>query len=145
MSAWFETLESDGTLRTVWDTAAGVELHAPVDEPEETWDRAIVSNEVVDGEFETHSSIGRLLLPMHVVVRGATRAQCKGRYLALKADVHATHSLQLRIVVDGITETYRAYRPDVSSPGGMSDVYPERDVLLTWPVLPHPTITGTAV
>lgn len=142
MTAYFETREWDGTVRKRWDLAAGVELVDPLPDPEETWDRVTVSNQVVDGEFETHSSLGRMLQPMSLVVRGATRALCEATYQALKADVYKTHRLQLHIYVDGIGKTYRAYRPDVVSPPGMSDVEPEREVLVTWRVLPHPTITG---
>lgn len=142
MSAWFETLESDGAPRSVWDEAAGVRLIAPMDAPQVEWRVSGVESPFVDGVFETHSSIGAMRLPMRVEVFGSSPAQVEGRIQALTDDVTASHSLLLRLVVGGVVKTYRAYRPDVSAPENYGHEK-QRDVFLTWRVLPHPTITGT--
>lgn len=142
MSAWIETLEVDGGLRTRWDRAKGVYLIAPQSAPRVEWRRQAVESPWVDGEFETGSSVGRMTLPLRLEVRASSPDAAELAVQALIEDVLLTHSLQLRLVVGGVTRTYRAYRPNVDAPEnyGTTGV---RDVYMDFPVLPHPTITGT--
>lgn len=144
MSGWIETLETDGTPRSRWDEAAGFTLNAPLELPVDEWERQWVSSPWVDGLFATSSSLTGQSLRVHLMVKGVSWPQIEGRTRALVDDVSATHSLLVRVVLDGVTLTWRAYRPDVDAPLGVAAAgLGWRDVSLTFPVLPHPTITGT--
>lgn len=144
MSCWLVTMESDGTPRSTWDAAAGMKVLEPLESPLPTWEHSEVSSPVVDGVFGVHSSIGGMALTVRVQVKGASWGQVEGRVRDLIADVSATHRLQVATVVDGVATTWRARRPNASAPitnaGFLANT---RTVELTFPVLPHPTITGT--
>lgn len=142
MSCYIQTLETDGTPRTTFDEAGGYELMQPLGRPRSAFRRSVASSPFVDGEFETHSSIGRQTLTMTIGVRGTSWAEVEARIQALEDDVTSTHALAVRTVVEGVTTTWQAYRPDLDAPIAQENVVGLFcDVTLTWPVLPHPTIT----
>ncbi|MEN3123279.1 hypothetical protein [Janibacter sp. LM] len=145
MSEWIETRHLDGTLRKAWTYPAGYVLNGPLEEPQPSFERQTVHSPLVDGEFQTHSSIGALRYPMHVMVQAANPAQLEARVQAFIADVTATHALLLRVVLGPIATTWRAYRPDVVSTADVGIALSAgawREVELDWPVLPHPEIVG---
>lgn len=126
----------------VQDQSTGYEIVVP-GEPDMTWRHLKRTSPLVDGEFITQSVKDAGRLTMRIRVYGATRVQVEQRYIALVAALNSTHSWLAVYTVDGVSRAWRAYRVDVVSTIDRDALdMCTRDVTISIPVLPNPTVTG---
>jgi hypothetical protein len=132
------------TLIDLHDHAGGYDVLAPVEFPDEAWSRLTVESPYVDGEFETAARLAGGRVSVGVLVEGVTWAQVETRRLAIRSAYLAHPSFLLDVTLEGVTQTFRANRPDVSSLGvAPADMArKERRFTLSFPVQPNPTVTG---
>lgn len=134
--------DASATRMTVQDSSTGYAI-VTTGEPDMTYRHQTVTSPVVDGQFITQSAKDAGRLGMRIRVYGSTRQQVEQRYIALMNALNSTHSCLIVYTVDGIARTWKAYRSDVvSSIDSDAIVMVTRDVTLSIPVLPNPTVTG---
>ena len=132
------------TLIDLHNHVNGYDILAPVDFSDESWVRMTTSSPYVDGEFETAARLSGGRVSVGVRIQGATWAQVETRRLAVRAAYVSLPTFLLDVTLEGVTQTFRANRPDVSSlavaPVDMARKV--RRIMLTFPVQPNPTVTG---
>lgn len=136
--------EPDGSAERlkVQDQATGYAI-VVAGEPDVTWRHLKVTSPVVDGEFITQSAKDAGRLSHRIRVYGSTRVQVEQRFKALTDALNATHSWLAVYTVDGVSTAWRAYRADiVSTLDSDALLMCTRDVAVSIPVLPNPTVTG---
>lgn len=124
------------------DDTAGYEL-VSVGMPDEVWRRMTVTSPFVDGEFEVQAALAAGKLECIVRVKGDSWSQVEARRLALRATWADSPEFLVRLTRSGVAVTYRARRPDVSGSVATIDrANNRRELLLSFPVQPNPTVTG---
>lgn len=138
------SLDGVTTLFELHDHAAGYDVMAPVEMPDEAWSRLSAESPYVDGEFETAARLAGGRLSVSVKISGESWVQVEQRRLAARAAYVSAPSFLLDVTLEGVTQTFRANRPDVSSLSvDTSDLYvKDRVIVLSFPVQPNSTVTG---
>lgn len=126
------------------DHDAGYCLRSPIELADEVWVRDVEESRYLDGDAETHARLaaGRIVVGVHL--DGVSWVQVEQRRLALRAAYISVPAFLLDVTLEGVTQTFRANRPDVSSLSVESGDLgvKRRTVQLSFPVQPNPTVTG---
>ena len=96
------------------DQALGLDVEQVV-EPEESWRTIRVQAPRVNGPgavVATAEDGGILLVRVHV--HGSTWAECASRWEQVRAAYRPNHLMQVRTVIEGVTKTWVAERPNVT-------------------------------
>jgi hypothetical protein len=96
------------------DHALGLDVEQVV-EPEESWRTIRVQAPRVDGPgavVAVAEDGGVLLVRVHV--HGETWAEVASRWQTVRAAYRASHLMQVRTVIEGVTKTWVAERPNVT-------------------------------
>lgn len=132
------------TMLDLHDHAAGLCLRDGVELADEVWARDEETSRYLDGHAETHATLesGRLLV--RVRIEGGSWPQVEQRRLAIRLAYINAPSFLLDWSAEGVTQTFRANRPDVANLGTSSvDLMNKvRTIQLSFPVQPNPTIAG---
>lgn len=126
------------------DHANGYEVLSPLSMPEEAWRRLVTTSPYVDGSAETTAALDAGRLEVQMKITGSSWAQVETRRLAARASWINMPSFLLEVNLEGVTQTFRANRPDVTSLQVEAShlLRKVRLFVLTFPVQPNPTITG---
>lgn len=132
-------LDLDGGL--VLDLGAGGYAEGSVSEDTVTWRRVTIESPFVAGNFEVQAVEDATSYTLLVHIIGSTWAGVEQMRAALEAAVKVPFIFELRL--DGVAYSYRASRADISAPrDAASVVNRRRDVVLSFPVQPNPTVRG---
>jgi hypothetical protein len=132
------------TLYDLHDEANGLEVLAPIGMSSEQWRRAVETGRYVDGSDETSAVLDSSELVVRLLVSGATWPQAEARFMAARAAWIDEPNFLVDVIVEGVTTSWRANRPDWgSSDLDVEDVMNrQRIYTLTFPVQPSPTMSG---
>lgn len=138
------SLDGATTLIQLHDHAAGYDILGPIEVSGEAWSRQTTSSLYVDGEFPTAERLAGGTVSVAVLIQGATWPIVEARRLAIRAAYIALPTFLLDVTLEGVTQTFRANRPDVSSLAvAPSDLHlKERALTLSFPVQPNAVTTG---
>lgn len=109
-----------------------------------TWKRRTVGSPFVDGAHEVGAVLDGTVLDVQVRVRGTSWGQVETlRHALVTALCDGDPVWLLQVAKEGVTETWRCDRPDITSDSPASDVANRmRLIVLQVPAQPVPTIVG---
>ena len=143
VSVLLKSFDGATTLIDFNDQTIGLSV-VEVSPLDESVDRGIVSSPFVDGEFPAWERDGAGVYGVLVGLDGATWAEVEAARIALRAAYRSATRFLLVVSVEGVTSTFIARRPDVTSgtvtSSNLTAKY--RELLLSFPVQPNPTVTG---
>lgn len=126
------------------DHDAGYCLRSPIEMTDELWVRDVEESRYLDGNAETHARLAAGRIVVGSRIEGTSWVEVEQRRLAIRAAYIAVPQFLLDVTLEGVTQTFRANRPDVSSleVDSVNLLLKRRTISLTFPVQPNPTVTG---